>query len=78
MTSLMPERPPGTFTEATRLKNAAEEFKWREDFFYSVHFFHSLKNITQYFYTSYYTFFFSNFPEIKYTNVFLFNRNRTS
>lgn len=33
MTSLMPERPPGTFTEATRLNNAEEEFKWREDFF---------------------------------------------
>lgn len=39
MTSLMPERPPGTFTEATRLNNAEEEFKWREGFFYSVHFF---------------------------------------
>lgn len=78
MISLMPERPPGTFTEATRLNNAEEEFKWREDFFIVFIFFQPLKNITQYFYTSYYVFFFSNFPEIKYTNVFLFNRNRTS
>lgn len=77
MTSLMPERPPGTFSEATPLKNAAEEFSGMR-IFYSMHFFHPLKNITQYFYTSYYIFFFSNFPEIKYTNVFLFNRNRTS
>lgn len=77
MTSVMPKMPTGTFTEATRLKNTAEECKWHGDFTVGS-LFHSLKNITQYFYTSYYIVFFSNFPEIKYTNVFLFNRNRTS